>query len=495
MKIKSNLFINTVIMTAVNLIMRSAGVWFNSFLTNKIGAEGIGLFQLVMTVYSMALTFSCAGIRLAVTRVTVEIRTNSKHDLNKSLSICITYAGICGSVIGFLLFAFSNLISRYWINDIQTMFPLKILAASLPFSAMSSALGGYFTAINKIPQFSIVQMIEQASKIAIVIYSINRIPSENPFYSCSAIVFGMAVAEIISYCLSAVLKRLTIENKSKKEPVKVFRLLRVALPDAAGTCARSILLTVEHLLIPKGFRKSGSDYKTSLTAYGNIHGLAMPLLLYPSAILSSLSALLVPHLAKLNETENQKEINRSVKLNLKRTLIFSFICAFVFFIFANQISIFVYKTNEAAMYIKILSPLVPIMYTDMITDGMLKGLDQQLYSMKYNIIDSSVCVVLVWFLLPRFAVKGYIFILYLSEIINFYLSVSKLITVCDIEIPKMFKYFQEHEEDNSTFFRLKKYLNVHRACGYHTYSVRKKHNQAHLFYRRTNRIQDLHELR
>ncbi len=495
MKIKSNLFVNTIIMTAVNLIMRSAGVWFNSFLTEKIGTDGIGLFQLVMTVYSMALTFSCAGIRLAVTRVTVEIKTNLKHDLNKSLSICITYSGICGSAIGFLLFAFSNLISRYWINDIQTSFPLKILAASLPFSAMSSALGGYFTAINRIPQFSVVQMLEQASKIAIVTYLINRIPYDNPFYSCTVIVFGMSVSEIISFCLSAILKKLSIEPKSEKESVNILRLLRVALPDAAGTCARSILLTVEHLLIPRGFRKSGSDYKTSLAAYGNIHGLVMPLLLYPSAILSSFSSLLVPYLAKLNETGKQNEINRSVKLNLKRTMIFSFICSIIFFFFANQISELVYKTNEAAMYIKILSPLIPIMYSDMITDGMLKGLDQQLYSMKYNIIDSAVCVILVWFLLPRYAVKGYIFILYLSEIINFYLSIGRLITVCDIEILKGIKCFQELEADNSTFFRLKKYLNARRVCGYHTYSVRMKRNQVPQFYRKTSRIQDLHELR
>ena len=71
MKKPSPLLRNTIIMTAVNLIMRSVSVGFNAYLTSRIGSQGIGLFQLVMTVYSLAVTFSCAGMRLASMRVTV----------------------------------------------------------------------------------------------------------------------------------------------------------------------------------------------------------------------------------------------------------------------------------------------------------------------------------------------------------------------------------------------------------------------------------------
>ena len=64
----SKLAKHTAVMTAVNLIMRSASVFFNAYLTSKVGSAGMGLFQLVMTVYSLAVTFSCAGIKLAATR-------------------------------------------------------------------------------------------------------------------------------------------------------------------------------------------------------------------------------------------------------------------------------------------------------------------------------------------------------------------------------------------------------------------------------------------
>ncbi len=447
---KNKLIKHTAIMTVVNLIMRSAGVGFNAYLTSKIGSSGMGLFQLVMTVYSLATTFSSAGIRLATTRVAVEINTLKKNDMKKSVSACVTYAGISGCLTGFFLFGFSDFISIHWISNTQTALPLRILSLSLPFVAMSSALGGYFTAIEKIPQYSVVQFLEQIFKIIVTVFILFVQPSDSTLFSCIAIVAGMTSAEIFSFTLSSFLKKRTMTSKSTKPALDAKKMLRVALPDAAGTCARSILLTFEHLLIPKGFRKSGEGSDEALAAYGNIHGLALPVLLFPSAILSSLSALLVPELAAMNEKNEKSNINTTVRENLKKSFTFSAICGIIFAGFAPLISKLVYKTNEAVMYIRILSPLVPVMYIDMITDGMLKGLDQQVNSMRYNIIDSALCVALVYFLLPKYSVKGYIFILYASEIINFYLSFGRLIKICDVRL------FSGLQEGNPRVFCRKK---------------------------------------
>ncbi len=460
-------------MTAANLIMKSASVSFNAYLTSKIGAAGIGLFQLVMTIYSLAVTFSCAGIRLATTRVTVEISALGKNDLNKSLTMCITYAGICGALIGFILFVFSNIISTAWISDAQTAFPLRVLSLSLPFVAMSSALGGYFTAIEKIPQYSAVQMLEQGFKIAVVIFLLNKYSEYSAAYACIAIVTGMTASEIFSFMLSSMLRHFLSQKKSEMQAVNIFRMLRVALPDAAGTCARNILLTIEHLLIPKGFKKSGTGSDAALAAYGNIHAMAMPILLYPSAILSSLASLLVPDLAKKNEIGDNQGINDAVSKTLKTTFVFSVISAVLCAALAPIISRFFYKSNEAVMYIRILSPLVPVMYMDMITDGMLKGLDQQIYSMRYNIIDSALCVGMVYFLLPKYSVKGYIFILYASEIINFYLSFGRLIKICDLKI----KSFQAPSADISRFFRSKKCSASQKVCEYQICRGRRKRSR------------------
>lgn len=458
-------------MTAVNIIMRTVGIWFNAYLTDKIGSSGIGLFQLIMTVYSMAVTFSCAGIKLATTRIAVEIKTLKRKDESKSLSLCITYAGICGSIIGLILLVFSDFVALRWLDNSATAFPLKILSASLPFVAMSSALSGYYSAIDYIPQHSAIQLLEQGFKIAVVISLINKTDYSNPAYSCISIVAGMTASEIFSFMLSNILQKIVKNKEKHSERIGLTEFLRIAVPDATGTCIRSVLLTIEHLLIPKGFKKSGQNAENALSAYGAIHGMALPVVLFPSAVLSSLSSMLIPNLATYNELGDYIAINRTVNKNLKRTLMFSCICSLFFFLTAPTLSQIIYKSNEAAKYIKILSPLVPIMYTDMITDGMLKGLDQQVYSMKYNIIDSALCVGLVYFLLPKYSVTGYIVILYVSEIINFILSIARLAKICEI------RYLKALSAENSKLSRLKKCSDAPSEYGYQTYRGRMKRSQ------------------
>lgn len=84
----------------------------------------------------------------------------------------------------------------------------------------------------------------------------------------------------------------------------------------------------------------------------------------------------------------------------------------IMFIFSEGLSQCIYGDGQCAEYLRVLAPLLPIMYTDTTVDGILKGLDQQVYSMRYNIIDSAMCVVLVLILIPKYSVKGYVAILF-----------------------------------------------------------------------------------
>ena len=162
--------------------------------------------------------------------------------------------------------------------------------------------------------------------------------------------------------------------------------------------------------------------------------MALPVILYPAAILTSLSSMLVPEFAECCAQKNNERIENMAARVIKITMLFSLGTAGVMYAFADELSMCIYDNLDSAMYLRVLAPLLPIMYMDTTVDGILKGLDQQVYSMRYNIIDSAMCVVLVYILIPRYSVTGYIVILFVSEIINFYLSIRRLIKVCRLEI-------------------------------------------------------------
>ncbi len=254
------------------------------------------------------------------------------------------------------------------------------------------------------------------------------------------IVSGITAAEYVS-CLLGFLLYCWLnkkqEQRKKGQGSVMRRLMRIALPDGVGSVARSILLTVEHLLIPIGFRKSGASAQTSMATYGVIHGMTLQLLLYPSALLTSLSSLLVPELAEQHAQKNNTRIALITARVLKMTMLFAVGTAGILYAYATPLSMRVYGNADAAEYIRLLAPLIPVMYLDMTVDGILKGLDQQFYSMRYNLLDSGLCVLLVYLLIPRYGVKGYIFILFASEILNFYLSIGRLIRVTQVKLELM----------------------------------------------------------
>lgn len=423
---------DTAVLTAAALFMRTVGVSFNVYLTNQLGAAGIGLFQLVMTVFSMAITFAASGIRLATTRMVVDAVSKDAADVKKVLHKCLTIILLAACVVAVLLYAAADWISLHWLFDGRTARPLSMLAFSLPFIAMSSALSGYFTGIRRAGAYAGVQVLEQLVRVAATAFFLHLLSNRGLEAACMAIVLGSCLSDLCSFLASFLLSRWTVRkqrNQRREMPRLTRRLLRIAVPDAVGAWMRSILLTVEHLLIPIGFKKSGISSENALATYGTIHAMTLPVLLFPSCILNSLASLLVPEIAEYHALRQTKQIGAIINRVLYAALLFSLLVAGVFYSYAGELSMAIYHNEDTRPFLQLLSVLVPIMYLDMAVDGMLKGLDQQLSSMRYNIIDSGLCVVLVYFLIPRYSVKGYIITLFVSEILNFYLSLRRLIRV------------------------------------------------------------------
>ncbi len=430
------LFHNTILLTATSFLMRTVSVSFNVYLTNKIGADGIGLFQLIVAVYGMAVTFAGAGIRLASMRLVADNLTTGKHSERQIMRCCILYSLICGTVVALILSGGAGLIGQKWICDKRSIPSLRVLSISLPFVAVSAALGGYFTAVGKLVRYTFVQFFEQLFRICMTVFALKSALSYGIEKSCTAIVCGMTGAEIFSASCSFILYRLSTKKSDTLTRVRdiIRGMLRISVPDAVGAEMRSVLMTIEHLLIPVGFRKSGSNPQTAMATYGIIHGMAIPLVLYPSALLSSLSGLLVPEISAQHIIKNHLRIGYMIARVLHIALIFSIGTAGIMYFNSDILSLAVYGNSSVGFYTQVLAPLIPVMYMDMTIDGMLKGLDQQVSYMRYNIIDASICVAFVYLLVPIFAVKGYIIVVFMSEIINFALSFRRLTIVSEVRI-------------------------------------------------------------
>jgi len=433
---------NGLLLTAVSLIMRSVAVSFQVYLSNKIGAAAMGLFTLISTVYGFSITVATSGIQFATTRMVAEAM-GENHDENEAaigciLRKCMLYA-LCFSVgSGLVLYIFAPTIGVYLLSDVRTVLPLKVLAFTLPPIALSAAMNGYFTAVRRVYKNATVQVLGEGIRIFLCVLLLGLLLPNDVEYAALAVILGGAIAEISSFVIHSLLF-LWERSRAKKERISCLegerirkKLLHIALPMAFSAYVRSALVTIEHLLIPWGLQRGGRSRDAALAAYGRVHSMVFPLILFPSALSSSFAGLLIPEVAEARAAGDEATIVRTIHRVMEAVLTYAIGVAGILMCFSYELGDTVYPGNGTGRYILMLAPLIPVMYMDTSVDAILKGLGQQVYHMSVNIADAALSIVLVVLLLPRFGILGYVMTVYFTEIINFAFSLGRLLVVAKV---------------------------------------------------------------
>lgn len=435
---RKRLIMNTALLTGSSLAMSAISMAFQVWLAGRIGSAGIGLYQLVLSVAFLCTTFAVSGIRFAATRlVSEELGHERSWSVAAAIRRCFAYSLFFGLSSLVVLWTFAEPIGFLWIGDARTVKSLKLIAFSMPFLSLSSVMSGYFTACGRVWKPTAVHLGEQLITIGFVAFFLTHSPAGDIEKNCAAVMLGNICGDVISFVcmlLFYLTDRHSVRDCSAQKLQLTSRMLKVALPLAVSAYARSALSTLEHLLVPRGLKAAGFSADMALSGYGVIQGMVLPILSFPACILMALAELIIPELTEAQVRGNNKDISKTVSSLIKKGLGYSSAVALVLFIFADKLGVRIYSSPEAGDYLRLLAPLIPIMYTDMVADGCLKGLGQQLWCMGINLLDALLGVLLVWQVLPVFALKGYICIIYFNECLNFALSIMRLGKVTKIRL-------------------------------------------------------------
>ena len=105
------------------------------------------------------------------------------------------------------------------------------------------------------------------------------------------------------------------------------------------------------------------------------------------------------------------------------------------FLLAEPLCASLYGNAEAGKWLRLYAPLIPMLYCDAITDAMTKGLGQQKICVRYNILTNAMDVAFLYLLLPKFGMKGYYFSFFITHLVNFVLSLRRLLRITGEAIP------------------------------------------------------------
>ena len=438
---KRQFLLQGLLLTAVSLLLRAVGVGSQVYISTRIGAEAVGVCSLIGGVSGFAVTLALSGIQLGCTRLVSEgLGHRNQRLVRRTMTCAVCHALIFGILACALLFFGAEMIGSLWLHDLRTVRSLRIIALTLPTTALTSCLAGYFVAVRRVWKSACVQVAEEVLRVVCTVVLLSRTVGNGLESALISLAQSNAIADTLA-CIAMVVLFVCDKNKhlatqdltntqGGKTPLSYAavarRLLSVTLPVATATYARSGLITLEHMLIPVGLEHFGQAHSTALASYGTLHSMALPVVLFPCALLGSFAGLLVPELTEAHVRGENARIRYVMGRVFWMTLTFSIGVAGVLICFSRELGLFLYGSEEAAHYIRVLAPLIPVMYMDSATDAMLKGLGQQVYSMNVNIADASISVLLVWLLLPAYGIRGYVITIYVTELLNAALSIARL---------------------------------------------------------------------
>ncbi len=421
--------VNGFAMVTTSAIIRVLLLWFNVYISNRLGEGGMGIYSLLMTVFSFAQGVAVSGLSLAATRiVSEELALNCELGAKRAVRKCVFFAVVLSFALSFGVWVFAPLIEAYVLKGEASHEIVRTLALCFPPVAISSVFGGYFIAVRKAYKSSFVQVVEVIIRIVFVMLFMKFLLPKGVAYGCLALILGSVVSEGACLVINAFLyindKKKLINFKSGNNLTS--RVFKIAVPVVLSSALKSALSSIKQIIIPTGLVLYGFSKKRAIADFGLMNGMVIPVVMFPYAIIGAVASLTVPEIASRHIKGSRQRINEIIVLLIKNVFMFSlFICG-ILFCYGEDMGVALYSSIKAGRYIVLLAPLVLLMYMDTVTDSILKGIDKQVTVVKINILDTLLCIALIYLLVPKAGLTGYIAVLYISEFLNLLCSMTCL---------------------------------------------------------------------
>ena len=433
MRRRTPIFYSALLLTGVNLLLRLVSTGFQVFLSGRIGAAGIGLLQLVLSVGALSMTAGMAGIRTATMYLTAEeLGKKRPQNVTWTLSGCLLYSILCSGAVSLGLRFFAPVIAEKWIGDPGTADAVRLYSCFVPVNCLCGVMVGYFTAANRIGTLAAVEVAEQCFTMAITTLTLTLWAGSDRLRACESVILGSGIGSCLTLGALGLLRLLERPPTGSRIPVR-SRLLRAAVPLALADDLKAGISTAENLMVPKRLALYPGE-QDPLAAFGTVCAMVFPVLMFPAAILFGLNELLIPELARCRAAGSEARIRYLTKKSLHLAFLYGCLFCGLEFLLARELCKTLYKSEAAGAYLRLYALLIPMLYCDAVTDAMTKGLGQQRICVRYNILTSAMDVAFLFALLPRYGMMGYFWSFSVTHLVNFLLSLRLLLRTAGITV-------------------------------------------------------------
>jgi stage V sporulation protein B len=435
---------NSFILTASNLVTVIIGFIFSILLSRELGAEGLGLYGLIMPIYGLLLCLTSEGLVTAISRIsTIYFSRKDFKNLNKTVSVTFSIILIWSVLITVIAFFSSSMIGTYIVKDKRCIESLRIICPALLFVALSAIFKGYFYGIGQYKITSFIDMLEKLFRV-VILYSIIAIFSFHTISSTvAAACFTLVMGEFISFTLLyAFYKKYRKKyNGIGKRPQRrlqlLFNVLVISGPLCLNGFASSILNTISTLIIPQRLMYAGFSYNAALSLIGKFSGMALNITYLPFVLISSMMTVLVPDLSLSQSKNDFWAMDERIMKVLKFALLVGIATLVIIQAIPDLLGRLFYNRIDLGGFIKFASITSAVTYLSSPTFGILNGLGKQKIILRNSLIISIQSLVLVYLFtgIPKLNIYGCGIAMAITSLTAFTLNIYEIKKITQLSLP------------------------------------------------------------
>ena len=406
---KHPLFTGTVILTATGLASRVIGFLYRIFLSHTIGAEGLGIYQLVFPIFTLCIALCTGGIQTAISKFTAEY-----EDLTAfccGVFICMMLSAGCTCI----LYHHAPWLAEHIVSEPACTPLLRIISFSLPFACLHACFNGYYYGKNKTAIPAISQLFEQVVRVFSV-YLFYLIQTEKAAsMTASLAMWGTVCGEAAAalFCLTTFqFRRIHLSSHITR------RLILFAAPLTGSRVILNLFASAEAILIPSALTAYGLTRSDALTVFGTLTGMALPVIMLPTVLTGSLSVLLLPAISEAASKGDRRQIAQTIRRTVELCVILGLSCTLALLLFGNLIGSLLFGSELAGSYIVSLGFMCPFLFLAGTLSSILHGLNLTLYTFLLNLMGCGLRLFAIYLLVPHFGLYVYLWSMLLSQIIQ-----------------------------------------------------------------------------
>lgn len=427
---RSAFFEKTMILTLSNILTGTLTFIFSIILSREIGSKGVGLYQLVMPVYLLFLSFTGGGITVTVSKIAAEKKALGRYnEIYKTVKALCIFEFIWSLIITAFVLICSKFISATILADKRTLLAIVAFCPAIIIVSISSVYKGAFYGLQRVIEPALIDIVEKIGRVLIIFLLIGVIRNSGIEVTSAAAVFSLSLGEFISLMLFLICYKNFVRThpgygKSDNSLQLIINVLKLSMPLAINGILSTIFSTITTVLIPKRLQAAGIPYESALSMLGKLQGMALTIAFYPTIIIGALNVLLIPSISEAVAFKKNYIVNHRMNISLTIASVTAFSSAAIMLAIPGRLGQFLYKDPAVGEILKILAPGIPIIYIEMVAFSILNGLGKQTRLLINSIILSITELVLIYIFLgiPSLNIKGYAITFIVSGILGLILS-------------------------------------------------------------------------